>query len=83
MKRVFLATLMLCFGLAAAAQSFGGLQMEPDCSEFIVKKGRGRAQQGMEIYKRYIFSLEDGGHVNVYDFKMICDKGISHDQIMS
>ena len=59
----------LCLGAAAPAQSFGGLQMDPECSEFLVKEGRGRAQQGMEIWKRYIFSLEDSGHVNVYDFK--------------
>ena len=58
---------MLCS--TAWAQNFGGLQMNPECSEFIVKQGRGRAQQGMEMYKRFIFSLEDGGHVNVYDFK--------------
>ena len=69
MKRFYICLVLLAAGLAASAQSFGGLQLEPECSEFIVKKGRGRAQQGMEIYKRYIFSLEDGGHVNVYDFK--------------
>ena len=61
--------MLLLAGLAAAAQSFGGLQLAPECSEFLVKEGRGRAQQGMEIYGRWLFSLEDGGHVNVYDFK--------------
>lgn len=69
MKRIVISLLLLSWGLVAGAQSFGGLQLEPECSEFIVKKGRGRAQQGLEMYKRYIFSLEDGGHVNVYDFK--------------
>jgi hypothetical protein len=51
------------------AQSFGGLQLEPECSVFMEKNGRTRPQQGMEMNGRYIFSLEDGGHVNVYDFK--------------
>lgn len=69
MKRFLVYSLLLSLSFAAGAQSFGGLQMNPECSEFLVKEGRGRAQQGMEIYKRYIFSLEDGGHVNVYDFK--------------
>ncbi|MBR5043182.1 MAG: hypothetical protein IKX67_08080 [Bacteroidales bacterium] len=69
MKKIVISLLLLSWGLVAGAQSFGGLQLEPECSEFIVKKGRGRAQQGLEMYKRYIFSLEDGGHVNVYDFK--------------
>ena len=69
MKKIVISLLLFSWGLVAGAQSFGGLQLEPECSEFIVKKGRGRAQQGLEMYKRYIFSLEDGGHVNVYDFK--------------
>ncbi|MBQ3820809.1 MAG: histidine-type phosphatase, partial [Bacteroidales bacterium] len=69
MKRIISCALMLCTGLCAAAQSFGGMQLEPECSIFIEKEGRGRAQQGMDIYGRYLFSLEDGGHVNVYNFK--------------
>ena len=59
--------LAACF--SAAAQAFGGLQLNPECSEFIVKEGRKRPQQGMDISGRFLFSLEDGGHVNVYDFK--------------
>ena len=70
MKRIILLLSVVAYSLAAA-QSFGGLQIEPECSEFLVKKGRGRAQQGLEIHGRYIFSLEDGGHVNVYDFKNV------------
>ena len=76
MKRLILL-LSLAVGASAAAQNFGGLQLEPECSEFIVKQGRGRAQQGLEMYKRYIFSLEDGGHVNVYDFKKADGKPIA------
>lgn len=40
-----------------------------DCSVFLEKHGRRRPQQGMEIYGKYLFSLEDGGHVNIYDFR--------------
>ena len=40
-----------------------------DCRVFMKKLGRTTAQQGMEIYGNYIFSGEDGGHVNVYDFR--------------
>lgn len=71
MKKVLLSILCICAAMEAFSQSFGGLQLEPECSEFLVKEGRGRAQQGLEIYGRYIFSLEDGGHVNVYDFKKL------------
>lgn len=82
MKRLILF-LSLAIGMSAAAQSFGGLQLEPECSEFIVKQGRGRAQQGLEMYKRYIFSLEDGGHVNVYDFKKADGKPIAGFELAS
>lgn len=40
-----------------------------DCKLFMSKLGRGRAQQGMEIYGKWLFSCEDQGHVNVYEFK--------------
>ncbi|MBQ9462068.1 MAG: hypothetical protein IJU68_00230 [Bacteroidales bacterium] len=70
MKKLFLFLWIFACG-AAYGQSFGGLQIDSECTEFLVKEGRGRAQQGLEMYGRYIFSLEDGGHVNVYDFKNV------------
>lgn len=69
MKRIVLCLALLSAGLVAGAQYFSGLQLKPKCSVFLVKEGRGRAQQGLEMNGNYIFSLEDGGHVNVYDFK--------------
>ena len=39
------------------------------CTPYIAKKGRKRAQQGMAVSGKYLFSCEDGGHVNVYDFR--------------
>lgn len=69
MKKILASAGLATLCIAAAAQSFAGLQLEPECSEFLVKEGCGRAQQGLEMHGRYIFSLEDGGHVNVYDFK--------------
>ena len=44
-------------------------QWNAEVSVFMKKGGCGRAQQGLESYGNYIFSLEDGGHVNVYDWK--------------
>lgn len=44
-------------------------EKDVECTEFMVKQGRGRAQQGLEISGKYVFSLEDGGHVNVYKFR--------------
>ena len=40
-----------------------------ECSVFIPKDRKTGAQQGIEIYGGYVFCLEDGGHVNVYDYK--------------
>ncbi len=70
MKKI-VSVLLLVGSVTAAAQNFGGLQIDPECSEFLVKGGRGRAQQGMEMSGRFIFSLEDGGHVNVYDSRLM------------
>lgn len=47
----------------------GEPEQDVKCSVFLEKHGRKRAQQGMAISGRYIFSLEDGGGVNVYDFR--------------
>lgn len=47
----------------------GGPEQDVKCSVFLEKGGKRRAQQGMAISGRYIFSLEDGGGVNVYDFR--------------
>ena len=69
MKKSIISLVLLAACFSAAAQAFGGLQLNPECSEFIVKEGRKRPQQGMDISGRFLFSLEDGGHVNVYDFK--------------
>lgn len=41
----------------------------PEVSVFLAKGNRGRAQQGMALWGRYIFSCEDRGHVNIYDFR--------------
>ena len=65
MKKSIVSLVLLAACFSAAAQAFGGLQLNPECSEFIVKEGRKRPQQGMDISGRFLFSLEDGGHVNV------------------
>lgn len=62
-----LATLLL--SLTVAAQLYVAPESDVDCSVFMVKDGRGRAQQGMEVCDNLLFSAEDGGHVNVYEFK--------------
>lgn len=66
------AAFLVALALSAAAFAQEEEFVVPDrfdASVFIAKQGRGRAQQGMEIYGKYIFSLEDGGHVNIYNFK--------------
>lgn len=47
----------------------GAPEQNVDCSIFFEKRGRRGPQQGLEMYGKYIFSVEDGGNVNVYDFR--------------
>lgn len=68
MKRI-LTLLALALGGQAFAQMYVEPEKDVDVSVFIAKNGRGRAQQGLEMHGNFIFSCEDGGHVNVYDFK--------------
>lgn len=84
---IITAILSLC-GIQLFAQDFEFPELvKPEenikCEEYIHKQGRGRAQQGMEIYGRYIFSLEDGGHVNIYDFKKADGKVIGGFELAS
>lgn len=82
--------------LALAAASLLCMAQEPDyyktlvkpepnvdCTIFIQKQGRGRAQQGMDIWGNLIFSLEDGGHVNIYDFRKADGKVVGQFELAS
>ena len=55
--------------MAASAQILPEPEKNVDCSVFIAKERRTGAQQGLEIWGDYVFALEDGGGVNVYDFR--------------
>lgn len=55
--------------MIAQAQIYVEPEKDVECTVFLEKGGRGRAQQGLEIWDNYIFSCEDGGHVNIYDFR--------------
>ena len=62
MRRILCVLTALVLGLAVPG---------PVCAQqvFMAKHGRGRAQQGMAIHGNWIFSCEDGGKVNLYDFR--------------
>ena len=83
MKRiiVFLAALLL--PLSGSAQLYIDTVKDGDAQIFIPKQRYARAQQGMEIYNDLIFSIEDGGHVNVYDFKTADPKPIAMFELAS
>ncbi len=68
-KRLFLAAISFLALSPLYAQLYVEPESDVDCSVFMEKQGRGRAQQGLEIWDDFIFSCEDGGHVNVYDFR--------------
>lgn len=69
MKRLVGIFVALVLPLAGNAQMYIDTVKNVDAKIFIPKVRYARAQQGMEIYNDLIFSIEDGGHVNVYDFK--------------
>lgn len=83
MKRIigFLAALLL--PLSGSAQLYIDTVKDVDAQIFIPKQRYARAQQGMEIYNDLIFSIEDGGHVNVYDFKTADPKPIAMFELAS
>lgn len=70
MKKIYLSVVCLLISIPLIAQLYVEPEKEVECSVFLAKEGRGRAQQGLEIWDDYIFSCEDGGHVNIYDFKV-------------
>ena len=69
MKRFIGILAALLLPLAGNAQLYIDTVKDVEAEIFIPKVRYKRAQQGMEIYKDLIFSIEDAGHVNVYDFK--------------
>lgn len=78
MEKKFLLPIALLVGsLTLQAQIYVEPEKNVECTVFLEKQGRGMAQQGMEIWDRYIFSCEDGGHVNVYDFRTASPKPIA------
>lgn len=56
---------------------------QPEVSVFLEKQGRGRAQQGMALWGRYLFSCEDGGHVNIYDFRKAAPEPVAGFELAS
>lgn len=69
MKKFATYLILSMLPCVAVAQIYPEPEKNVDCSVFIAKERRGNAQQGLEIWDRYVFALEDGGNVNVYDFK--------------
>lgn len=77
MKRLVGIFVALVLPLAGNAQMYIDTVKNVDAKIFIPKVRYARAQQGMEIYNDLIFSIEDAGHVNVYDFKTADPKPIA------
>lgn len=83
MKNIYLSVVCLMLTGPLVAQLYVEPQKDVECSVFMAKEGRGRAQQGLEIWNDYIFSCEDAGHVNIYDFKSANPKPISGFELAS
>lgn len=69
MKRIFTICIIALFPLALPAQIYVEPEENVECTVFIPKERKTGAQQGMDICGGYVFCLEDGGHVNVYDYR--------------
>lgn len=63
----FLGVLLTSASLQA--QIYPAPEQDVECSVFLAKERRGNAHQGLEIWGDYLFALEDGGNVNVHDFR--------------
>ena len=72
MKKIYLSVVCLLISIPLIAQLYVEPEKEVECSVFLAKEGRGRAQQGLEIWDDYIFSCEDGGHVNIGCSQAFC-----------
>ena len=83
MKKIYLSVVCLLISIPLIAQLYVEPEKEVECSVFLAKEGRGRAQQGLEIWDDYIFSCEDGGHVNIYDFKSADPKPVAGFELAS
>ena len=83
MKKIYLSVVCLLISIPLIAQLYVEPEKEVECSVFLAKEGRGRAQQGLEMWDDYIFSCEDGGHVNIYDFKSADPKPVAGFELAS
>ena len=83
MKKIYLSVVCLLISIPLIAQFYVEPEKEVECSVFLAKEGRGRAQQGLEMWDDYIFSCEDGGHVNIYDFKSADPKPVAGFELAS
>lgn len=83
MRRIFTLIVSILLPMAGYSQLYVEPVKDVEATIFIPKQRYARAQQGLEIYKDYIFSIEDGGHVNVYDFKSAIPEPIAMFELAS
>ena len=78
MKRILTS---LASAVILPAVALAQLYVEPEqnveCYEFIKKNRKTGPQQGLEIWGNYVFVLEDGGNVNVFDFQKAAPEPIT------
>ena len=55
MKKIYLSVVCLLISIPLIAQLYVEPEKEVECSVFLAKEGRGRAQQGLEMWDDYIF----------------------------
>ena len=83
MKKLFILTLVATISANAIAQIYVVPEQNVECSIFLSKERKTGSQQGLEIHGDYIFCLEDGGHVNVYDFRKRSSEPVAEFELAS
>ncbi len=75
MRRALLLAALAAMAATGCIRPFpGGCHASadsPSCRVLFERQGRTAPQQGMELGGRWLFCLEDGGNVNVYDFRKL------------
>ena len=83
MRRLLAYAIALTLAVPAAAQLYVEPERDVECEVFLTKEFEKNAHQGMEIWGRYLFALEDGGHVNVFDFTKPGNKALAGFELAS
>jgi hypothetical protein len=83
LTRLFCAISILAAPVSAYAQAYVDFEKDFECTVFLRKEKHTRASQGLEMSGKYVFSFQDGGHCNVYNFRTASSEPIGGFDLVS